>query len=66
MLCDQYDTPEFAYDGDGMGVGIRDDARKINEGRKLRRMRTIRATHVPRQRVPGGPGGHRAWYGSHE
>ena len=44
MLCDQYDTPEFAYDGDGMGVGIRGDARKINEGRKLRRMRTIRAT----------------------
>lgn len=44
MLCDRYDTPEFAYDGDGMGVGIRGDARKINEARKLRRIRTIRAT----------------------
>jgi hypothetical protein len=43
-LCDRFETPEFAYDGDGMGVGIRGDARKINEGRKLRRIRTVRAT----------------------
>lgn len=43
-LCDEHGVSEFAYDGDGMGVGMRGDARKINEARKARRMRTVRAT----------------------
>lgn len=32
-LCDLFGLPEFAYDGDGMGVSVRGDARKINEER---------------------------------
>lgn len=32
-LCDQFGLPGFDYDGDGMGVAIRGDARKINEAR---------------------------------
>lgn len=32
-LCDRFETAEFSYDGDGMGVAIRGDARKVNEAR---------------------------------
>lgn len=32
-LCDQFGLPGFDYDGDGMGVSIRGDARKVNEAR---------------------------------
>lgn len=32
-LADKFDTSDFAYDGDGMGVAIRGDARKVNEAR---------------------------------
>lgn len=32
-LCDRFDLPGFDYDGDGMGVSIRGDGRKVNEER---------------------------------
>lgn len=44
MLSDQNQIREFSYDGDGMGVGIRGDARKINEARSARRIARVRAT----------------------
>lgn len=35
-LCDAYDYFEVLYDADGLGVGVRGDARKVNEDRKRR------------------------------
>lgn len=34
MLCDEYETSTMKYDSDGLGAGVRGDARIINEGRK--------------------------------
>jgi len=33
LLCDQYGLDGFDYDADGLGAGVRGDARKINEER---------------------------------
>jgi hypothetical protein len=33
MLADQHGLDEFAYDADGLGAGVRGDARKVNEAR---------------------------------
>jgi len=33
MLCDDFGAPGFKFDSDGLGVGVRGDARKINETR---------------------------------
>jgi len=35
-LCDVLGIDEFDYDSDGLGAGVRGDARSINEGRKLK------------------------------
>lgn len=40
-LCDENDYPEFLYDADGLGAGVRGDARVINEGRAKRKQRVI-------------------------
>jgi hypothetical protein len=32
-ICDEYDYPGFHYDADGLGAGVRGDARVINEQR---------------------------------
>lgn len=44
-LCDQYDYPTFRYDADGLGAGVRGDARVINDQRLLagRRMINVEA-----------------------
>jgi phage terminase large subunit len=34
MLCDQYGLDGFDYDADGLGAGVRGDARKVNEARQ--------------------------------
>jgi hypothetical protein len=33
-LCDEHNYPQFHYDADGLGAGVRGDARVINEQRK--------------------------------
>lgn len=33
MLCDEHGVPGFDYDADGMGAGVRGDARVLNEAR---------------------------------
>jgi phage terminase large subunit len=33
LLCDTHGLPEFYYDADGLGAGVRGDARKVNEAR---------------------------------
>src|SRR6185437_8623769 len=37
-ICDERDYREFRYDGDGLGAGVRGDARIINDGRANRRI----------------------------
>lgn len=34
LLCDQYGLDGFDYDADGLGAGVRGDARKVNEARQ--------------------------------
>lgn len=40
-ICDDGDYLEFRYDGDGLGAGVKGDARIINEARKKERKREI-------------------------
>jgi hypothetical protein len=41
--CDEHGVREFRYDADGIGAGVRGDARVINERRKAANARQIRA-----------------------
>ena len=41
-LCDAHQCDSFKYDADGLGAGVRGDARKINEERAKRRQKTLR------------------------
>jgi len=41
LLCDTHGLPEFYYDADGLGAGVRGDARKINEARRAAGGKTI-------------------------
>lgn len=41
-LCDILDYTEVSYDADGMGAGVRGDARVINEERKRRGQRIVK------------------------
>lgn len=36
-ICETEGYGEFAYDGDGLGAGVKGDARQINEGREQRK-----------------------------
>lgn len=40
-LCDEHAIPGFRYDGDGLGAGVRGDARIINERRQTRGQRLL-------------------------
>jgi hypothetical protein len=42
-ICDEFGYAEFDYDADGLGAGVRGDARVINEARIAERVRTIAA-----------------------
>ncbi len=42
QLCDELGYSEFRYDGDGIGAGIRGDARVINEARRGTRAKQIK------------------------
>ena len=42
-FCDDHGYRDLIYDADGMGAGIRGDARVINEGRAAENLPTIRA-----------------------
>lgn len=41
--CDEHGVTEFRYDADGIGAGVRGDARVINERRRAANARPIRA-----------------------
>ena len=41
-ICDLWGYDEFDYDADGLGAGVRGDARKINEDRKANGQRTLK------------------------
>ncbi|HBE9078585.1 TerL protein [Serratia fonticola] len=43
-LCDLHDLESFRFDEDGLGAGVRGDARAINEKRKIEQVRQITAT----------------------
>jgi phage terminase large subunit len=43
-LCDEEGYHEFSFDSDGLGSGVRGDARKINEARKAKGQREIEVT----------------------
>ncbi|HHQ6623835.1 TPA: TerL protein [Serratia fonticola] len=43
-LCDLHDLEAFRFDEDGLGAGVRGDARAINEKRKIEQVRQITAT----------------------
>lgn len=40
-LCDENDLREFRYDADGLGAGVRGDAKIINDRRKANRARVL-------------------------
>lgn len=40
-LCDEFGVPGFHYDADGLGAGVRGDARKLNEVRRENRGRVL-------------------------
>lgn len=42
-VCDERDLREFRYDSDGLGAGVRGDARVLNERRKANNAKPIRA-----------------------
>ena len=41
LLCDVHNMTGFDYDADGLGAGVRGDARKVNEERRKHQQRTI-------------------------
>lgn len=59
-LCDEYDLDSFEYDADGLGAGVRGDARVVNEARVAAKVREIKvspfrgsgAVHKPEQPIP--------------
>jgi hypothetical protein len=42
-VCDDYEVSEFRYDADGIGAGVRGDARVINERRAAAKQRKVNA-----------------------
>lgn len=61
LLCGTNGVNEFYYDADGLGAGVRGDARKINEARFANRVKPITVlpfrgsgeVHQPEEIVPG-------------
>lgn len=61
LLSDLHSIDSFHYDGDGLGAGVRGDARKINEQRTVQRMQPKRVEvfrgsgelFMPEKIVPG-------------
>jgi len=43
-LCDEHQLTEFSFDADGLGSGVRGDARVVNERRKAAKNRLIEVT----------------------
>lgn len=42
QLCDEHGLDEFWYDADGLGAGVRGDARVINDQRKAAKVRPVK------------------------
>ncbi len=61
QLCDEHRIPACSWDGDGMGAGVRGDARKINETRMAAKVKPVQfhefrgsaAVRFPTQKVLG-------------
>jgi phage terminase large subunit len=61
LMCDVHDLDGFLYDGDGLGAGVRGDARKVNQTRRenklpLREVDAFRGSgevFQPEKKVPG-------------
>jgi len=59
-ICDELGLDEFHYDADGLGAGVRGDARVINDQRKAAKVRLIKvepfrgsgAVHKPDDPIP--------------
>lgn len=55
-ICDDQGYVEFAYDGDGLGAGVKGDARQINEGREkaieVRKFQGSAAVVDPEGKIP--------------
>jgi len=41
LICDENNFPSFCYDGDGLGAGVRGDARIINDRRRVAQQRQL-------------------------
>lgn len=54
LLCDMHGLEGFVYDADGLGAGVRGDARKINEKRTERDPRNSSTKRVEAYRGSGG------------
>ncbi len=57
LLCDEHGLREFLFDGDGLGAGVRGDARVLNESRqdariKVQEYRGSAAPLFPERTVP--------------
>lgn len=46
ILCDTHNLDGFVYDADGLGAGVRGDARKVNEARQLANPRSPNTKRV--------------------
>jgi hypothetical protein len=44
LLCDFNKLTGFSYDADGLGAGVRGDARKVNEGRAAKGLKAMHVT----------------------
>jgi phage terminase large subunit len=56
-LCEEYSLDGFDYDSDGLGAGVRGDARIINDQRRERRQRQIAAKGFRGSEAPFDPDG---------
>lgn len=57
LLCDEHRLGTFRYDADGMGAGVRGDARVINERRKEQGLRWIDDQDYRGSAAPNDPDG---------
>jgi hypothetical protein len=54
VLCDTHNLDGFVYDADGLGAGVRGDARKVNEARQAASPRAPNTKRVDPFRGSGG------------
>ena len=55
-ICDEMGLSGFRFDSDGLGAGVRGDARVINDRRVAQQPAALASDGIPRQRSPVCPG----------